>query len=132
MRKLFRLPCNLAMKYHIVYIGKNQAAKLLESAGYVKMQNGIIRNISGSGLRFTSNDDLNVGDIIQCAFVLGNTAMFIKSKILEKQHMTGASAKFRYRVLFLDMTSETQDKIISYIFEEHLKQRKFKTEYIQS
>jgi len=125
-REFFRFTCMLAMKFSAMYTGNNEAAKLLQNSGYSVMHNGIIRDIGGGGIRFITNEELEIDSLIQCTIMLGNTAMLIKGKILDKQYMPKSSLKFQYRAIFLDVSQATQDEIVNFIFAEQRKQKKFK------
>ncbi|MDR2183725.1 MAG: PilZ domain-containing protein [Clostridiales bacterium] len=125
-REFFRFTCMLAMKFSVMYTGDNEAAKLLQNRGYSTMYNGIIRDIGGGGIRFITNEDIETDSLIQCTIMLGNTAMLLKGKILDKQYMPKSNMQFQYRTLFLDVSQATQDEIVSFIFAEQRKQKKFR------
>ena len=126
-REFFRFTCMLAMKFSILYSGDNEAAKLLEDAGYNKMYSGISRDIGAGGIRFITKEELEVNNLIQCIIMLNNNAVMLKGRLLEKQYMPKSALKFQYRVAFVDIQQSTQEEIVNYIFAEQRKQRKRKT-----
>ena len=123
-REFVRFTCMMEMKFFIVYAEEGEVAKILGNAAYSKIHNGIIRNISGGGLCFISNKDMEANDVIQCSIMLGDTNMSVKGKLLEKRFISEAFAGSLYRMLFLDMAPLAQDEIISYIFSEQRKHKK--------
>jgi c-di-GMP-binding flagellar brake protein YcgR len=68
--------------------------------------------------------DLGLEHPIQCTLILGTTTMVLKGKILEKHFMPKSTLKFQYRVLFIDISQNSQEEIINYIFSEQRKQRR--------
>ena len=126
-REFFRFTCMLAMKFAVMDYGDNETAKLLFDSGYAEMFDGIVRDIGGGGLRFTTNKELELAYPIQCTIMLGTTTMLINGRLLEKQYMPKSSLKFQYRALFLDVSPQAQEEIVNYIFSEQRKQRKIKT-----
>ncbi len=91
---------------------------------------GLVVDISGGGLRFTSNMhydintevkcqfDLNIGDDIKRLQILGQVVNF---KIVDLETM-----KYEIRVMFYDIANDDRETIIKYIFEEQRKRRKRK------
>lgn len=91
---------------------------------------GLVVDISGGGLRFTSKMhydtnpevnckfDLNIGEDIITLEILGQV---VDSKIVDFETM-----KYETRVMFDDIANEDRETIIKYIFEEQRKRRKRK------
>ncbi|NLP47001.1 MAG: hypothetical protein GX347_08200 [Epulopiscium sp.] len=85
---------------------------------------GIIKDISGGGIRFISDQKIDCGDQITCFITLPTDEIFvIKSKVLSKEKIDVNQFSYEYRVKFIDVDIKDQDKIIQYIFEEQRKRR---------
>ena len=123
-RTFFRFSCALAMKFSILDYGDNEAARALHDAGYTDIYEGIVRDISASGIRFVSNKDMDDRYLIQCNILMGSDTMRIKGKIIHKQDIPKSKFKFQYRVGFVDISPDEQDDIVNFIFLEQSRQKR--------
>jgi len=123
-RNFFRFTSLLAMKFSVLDFEDNEAARVLHNSGYAAINDAIVRDIGGGGMCFISNADFDTKFFIQCTIMLGTTALRVKCHVLDKQFMPSARVKFMYRATFLDISQQTQEEIVSYIFAEQRKKRK--------
>jgi c-di-GMP-binding flagellar brake protein YcgR len=82
---------------------------------------GVIKDISGGGIRFISNDELEVKDHIYCRIPIENDSIEIEGIILFKEKANVELYKYQYRVKFINIVKTDQDKIVQYIFEQQRK-----------
>ena len=77
---------------------------------------GIIRDISGGGIKFVSNNDLEEDTIIYCRISLKDEVIDIDGRIVNKKLFPKAVYAHQYRVQFVGITQAVRDKIGQYIF----------------
>ena len=123
-REFFRFTCMLAMKFSVLDFEDNEAARVLHASGYAAINDAIVRDIGGGGMRFISGAELDPKYHIQCTIMLGTTTIRVKCQIIEKQDFSHPSMCYQYRALFLDIPQQTQEEIVGYIFTEQRKRRK--------
>lgn len=113
-RQYYRLDCVINFKY-----------KLIDSEEW---ENGIILDISGGGLRFTSNKELNKGNLLACNIELkiedeikniNIVGTIIDSSIVEKN-----TKSYETRIHFDKISNAERELVIRFIFEEERVRRK--------
>ena len=112
-RDFFRFICVMDMKFSVIH-----------NSEHTLIHNAIIKDISAGGIKFITNINLDLEQLIECNIMLNTTTILAKGKVLEKQYVSETIMKFQYRVLFLDMSRNTQDIIMHYIFTEQKKRNK--------
>jgi len=123
-REFFRFTCMLAMKFSVLDFEDNEAARVLHASGYAAINDAIVRDIGGGGMRFITKAELDPKFHIQCTIMLGTTTIRVKCKIIEKQDFSHPVMKYQYRALYQDIPEQTQEEIVGYIFAEQRKRRK--------
>lgn len=104
-----------------------------ESGGDISVYRGTVRNLSGSGLAFESDALLATEEYIVCWFTLARSFITVKGKVLGAGKYQGSDNPdnpqdiYTYRIVFVDIESSIQDKIIQYILD---KQREILTNQI--
>ena len=89
---------------------------------------GVIVDISGGGLRFTSKALYERDSLILCSYGLfihgGAKEYEIICKVLDARDIPNRSGEFEYRVQFVNLDNDEREEIIQYIFEEERKNRR--------
>lgn len=119
-RKFFRFKCLLSMKYTKLpkEIDYNNEKKTLDI-----IDDGIIEDISGGGIRFVSSNSMEKGDIIQSIISLGNDVIHADSEIIYKISTNNNYYKFEYRARFICFLEVDREKILKYIYGEQRKEK---------
>lgn len=112
-RDFFRFNCLLPLKFSIIE----------ESASEDEFENtdindAIIKDIGGGGLRFVTNESIGENGKIKCIIMLGDDYFVISGKVLHKQYFPKSNYKYQYRVQFVNILEYEQERIIQYIFNE--------------
>lgn len=129
-REYYRLNCVLDMK--CTELDVNDASSFTSPVEFVEtdftMQDGVIVDISGGGIRFISNTKFNPETKIMFSFELMIGAKEVKFKslgrILVSNEIENRPDNFENRVQFIDMPADERESIIRYIFEEERKIRR--------
>lgn len=79
---------------------------------------GIIKDISGGGLRFISNEDIDEQTHIKCFIDLDKEVLITIGNIIQKSVFPKSNYKYQYRVSFVGILPEEQEKIVQFIFDE--------------
>ena len=116
-RDFFRFTCVMDMKFSAIH-----------NSEHTLLHNAIIKDISAGGIRFITNTNLSLEQLIKCTIMLNDTTVMVTGKVLEKQYISETIMKFQYRVLFLDVPRNIQDTIMHYIFTEQKKRNKVNTD----
>ncbi len=82
---------------------------------------GIMLDLGGGGIRFLSNEEIEVNENIQCVIVLMDEFLFANAVILYKDKQFNSDYKYQYRVKFTEIMDLERDKIIQYVFNEQRK-----------
>ncbi|WP_058485174.1 flagellar brake protein [Defluviitalea phaphyphila] len=101
-RDFFRLECVIPVEFTVNNV----------------LNKGIIKDISGGGIKFISNIELNINDEINFNFVLNNKKMSLLGIILTKEDSNVEKYKYQYRVAFKDISEKDQECIVEFIFLE--------------
>lgn len=108
-RKFFRTPCTLPMQFSPVLSKADIKSKTFK-------YEGIIRDISASGLRFVSNAPIEEGSKIKCITMVNKKIVFAVAKCLHKKEFPDEVVKFQYRVMFESILPEDEEKIVQFVF----------------
>ena len=122
-RGFFRFSTFMAMKFSVVNPDP-EGSSALPDIDYSELHDGIIRDISGGGLRFISNQDIAEDKTICCILMVDNKWMMINGRILGKQYSPKFNFKFQYRTEFFDVSPAEQEEIVNFVFKEQRKQSK--------
>ncbi|WP_341877206.1 flagellar brake protein [Defluviitalea saccharophila] len=85
-------------------------------------EKGIIKDISGGGIRFITNSQLKTQGEIILRIPLDEEEITLSGKLLIKEASNTELYKYQYRVSFEDIKKSDQDTIIQYIFLQQRKQ----------
>ncbi len=85
---------------------------------------GLIKDISAGGIRFVSDEKLDVDDLIKCNVPIGEDYIVSSAKIVQKQQYYKENYKFQYRAEFLSIKESERDMIIRYIYNEQIRTAK--------
>lgn len=119
-RDFFRFKCLLSMKYiklpkEIDYNDEKKALDIIDD--------GIIKDISGGGIRFVSSNIMEKGDIIQSIINLDNAFISVDCEIICKTITNNDYYKFEYRAKFIYFLEVDREKILKYIYGEQRKEK---------
>ena len=131
-REFYRFACILKMSSRKLQDDEVEAASKNEmyyQTG-LPMNNCVIVDISGGGVRFVSRIRYEVGTLIYLTYRLNingkDKDYDITGKILDSYEVPGKSDQFEHRVKYLNMDNAVREEIIRYIFEEERKSRQRK------
>ena len=115
-RQFYRFECVLPMKFALV----SQKAKASDTP---PMMDAVVRDLSGGGMRFVSNESLDPGDNIKCILILGREYIFVVGNVLRRDDIGGENMPYdhEYRLIFAGILPDEQEKIVRYIFQEQRK-----------
>jgi len=116
-REYFRFDCSLPMKFGEVAEDYDIARDKPTPDMFI----GTVKNISAGGVNFVSNHEIEMNALVKCVIPLGEVDFLTLAHVLQRQEMRDAEQKFRYRVMFLDLTALEKDKIVKYVFSEQRK-----------
>ena len=90
-----------------------------DMSGSARVYEGTVRNLSGNGIRFSTDKMLTGGDRILCRFSFDGAPVSAEGEILSTDRQTdGKQGKDAYinRLKFVDLDDRMQDKIVGYVF----------------
>ncbi len=118
-REFFRFDCVLPLKFIKISDDEDKAE---QDADFLE---GTIKDLGEGGIRFLSNEDIEVGEKCKFFITLNYECAVVKGDILHKQEYPKSNFKYQYRTQFFDLSKEEKDKILKYIFfEQRFKARK--------
>ncbi len=131
-REFYRFNCIIDMKYAIITESESKMIlpEVIEEArgDKIKWNDGFIVDISGGGLRFTTNDEFLKGSYIITNFnLMINHRMKQYStvvKIISSEKILNRSGQYESRGKYISLRKEEIEEIVRYIFEEERKSRK--------
>lgn len=118
-RNFFRLPVEIPVK--ITHLSADDFHKL-------KSVNGLIRDLSGGGMRLETTDDIDVNEQVTINFSLPlqeSTTLrdfYLRGQILRK-NQTQRKGFFEHGVEFVNILPGIQDKIVKYLFDLQISAR---------
>ena len=116
-RDFYRFPCLLPIKYSVI-------ADLLpdeEEDNNPPVFEGIIKDLGGGGVRFIANEPVEEGRKLRCILLLENDYVVAIGRILHRQYFPKSVYRYQYRIIFMGLMQEDQNKIVHYIFQEQRK-----------
>lgn len=114
-RGFFRFSCDLGFNFFIL----DEKAK--GGSKEDTLFSGRIKDISAGGLRFISNEDINESKFLKCLLDFDKEILICIANIIEKHRINESSYKYQYRVKFVGILPEGQEKIVQFIFNEQRK-----------
>lgn len=131
-REFYRYNCIIDMKYAIITESESKMIlpEVIEEARgeKIKWKEGFIVDISGGGLRFTTNDEFAKSSYIIINFnLMINHRMKQYStviKIISSEKILNRSGQYENRGKYISLRKDEVEEIVRYIFEEERKSRK--------
>lgn len=127
-RSFFRFNCLLPIRFSkALDNGKHEEAETASDMLPLTVENinkdtelfkGVIKDIGGGGIRFISNDNVEVEDKIKSLILLKDDYIVVIGKVLHKQYFPKSNYRFQYRVEFMGIKEEEQAQIVKFIFDE--------------
>lgn len=124
-RNYFRFKCMLDMKYIIV---NSNEEDLIENFSDIRFgidadknsmaAYAVVRDISGGGLRFISNNYLKRGERIQTFIDLKIANIPTIAEVISTESINNEFYKYEHRAKFIVILEKDREKIIRYIFDE--------------
>ncbi|MDR1539933.1 MAG: flagellar brake protein [Clostridiales bacterium] len=111
-REFFRFNCRMPMKF---------AMASLEGKDHAQLRQAEIKDIGGGGARIASDCEMEEQEKIKAVITLHQDYIIVAGKILRKEEVSGGNMKFQYRMQFLGLSKEEQEKIVQFIFQEQRK-----------
>lgn len=130
-REFYRFSCALEMcarplqEEEIKAVEQNEKYHLTPG---LPLKRSLIVDISGGGLRFTSNQRYEPDSFIYCTYHLlvngKNKECEIVGKILTAKEDENKKGTYEHRVQYVNLNVDDREQIIKYIFEEERKNRR--------
>lgn len=130
-REYYRYSCLMDM--FVRKLDEQEIAEMEEDTFFdpkpeIPMDKGVIVDISGGGLRFISEQEYELDNILYCTMNLstdgGRMPFEVYGKVLAVKKIKNQVESFEHRIIFHNMDVRSREKIIRYIFEEERKGRK--------
>lgn len=89
-------------------------------------KSGTLSNISGGGIKFHSDEELTVGDIIRLRLLLDDgdaEPLDLFARVVGSEKALNRNMANEHRIEFININRETREKIVKYVFNEERKQR---------
>ena len=136
-RQHYRLACNLRITYRVLstveadLLTDPDALEAFQEAvseqGYLK---GVTLDISGGGMRFTSEQPIEQNASILCKFSISvegeENSFSVISHLVQSKEMPHRRKQYEHRVRFGHISNRDRETLIRFIFEEERRYRKNK------
>lgn len=133
-REFYRMDCMLPVAYTELAIEEaamdpEEIRRTHASDGQAHpLRQGTAIDISGGGIRFTSDKSLSEVPAVLLSFTLpfraGDAECLVKGRIVRSDHIQGAD-RYSHRVQFMDLPMKKQEEIVRFVFEtERLRRQK--------
>ncbi len=137
-RQYYRLGCTMEIYYRKIedeqqefdYNGESDGEKTENQPGRDEdYKEGVALDISGGGIRFMSEEALNVGDriflVIEIQYDESEKKTYgLNGKIVKTNPMENRKDKYEHRVEYKNIDGKVRESLIKYIFDEERRQRK--------
>jgi len=117
LREFFRYNCLLPFKFAPIDVNAPES-----EIGREALTDGIIKDISGGGLRFVTNLDMEMDQRIKCILLIGEECIISIGVIVRRQFFPKSNYKYQFNIKFAGMPGFEQEKIVKFIFEEQKKE----------
>jgi c-di-GMP-binding flagellar brake protein YcgR len=118
-REHFRLSRNLPIKFSVIEEDEDGVSA---GSDMHEMSDGITKDISGGGIRLVSNQKLKNDVKLRCVLLIENETFIAIAKLLYTVNLQNTIYEYQYRVKFISVLPEEQERLIKYIFKEQRKQ----------
>lgn len=116
-REFYRFACLLPFQF----ISECEVKKAAKQGEDDFLREAVINDISGGGLRFVSNEQLDTEETISAVLNLSGRTIFVPAKILSREHMPNMLYKYQYSTKFVDISPKDRESIVQFIFSEQRK-----------
>ena len=130
-REYYRYSCAIEMSTRVLTEEEIQAIEKKEPYELklgLPLQTNIIVDISGGGIRFTSEEKYETGSLLYCTYPLvvrGERKQYeVLGKILSVKKIENKPGVLEYRMEYFNLNVNIREEIIRFIFEEERKSRK--------
>lgn len=130
-REFYRFSCALEMFVRSLEQGEIAAVEDKKPCDFkngLPLQQSIIVDISGGGIRFVSSQKYETGALLFCSYYLlsgGKQKKYeIIGKVLAGKELENRPGTYEYRVQYYNLDRDTREEIIKFIFEEERRERK--------
>lgn len=132
-RQYYRLGCTMDMYYKKIdeeeeeqeYGDIRENEEIGQDELYI---DGTALDISGGGMRFVSDEQLNVGDdifvVISIQYENESKTYGLNAKVIMSNPMPKRKEKYEHRVEYKNIDGKVRESLIKYIFDEERRQRK--------
>ena len=112
-REFFRFNCAIPVTFTQINENGEQVG-----AGF---EEGIIRDISGGGMKLVATQDRELKSIIRATIQLDGEYLMLFGQILHKKHNPLATHPWQFSVKFAAISNNEQERIIQYVYNEQRK-----------
>lgn len=133
-REFFRLGCAISMfsrpliEDEIKIYEETQKISVIPN---LEMDDSVIVDISGGGLRFTTNKIYEVNSLVYCTYRISLNGELkeyeVTGRILSSKNVDNKPGLYEHRLKYINLDVEKREEIIRYIFQEERKNRKKET-----
>ena len=115
-RNFYRLPYTNVVNFQIKT--EDEAGVHFTDETY----NGIIRDLSGGGIKMVSKTNIEIHGIIKFNLQLDDKTYELFGKIMVKKHEQHALQPYSYGVMFLGISEDDREKLLLFLHYQQLKQ----------
>lgn len=130
-REFYRFSCALEIGIHALEEGENDFSdnkKQYCLPTGTALEEGVIVDISGGGIRFVSVERYEPGKLLYCRYILtvgGKEKEYeILGKVLAVKEVENRKGIYEHRIQYYNLDKDIREEIIRFIFEEERKERK--------
>ncbi len=130
-REYFRYEYTMQVDFNKISDDKSKENKMIDDLlqGMIEADlddgfTGITKDIGAGGLRFVTNEQVEVKDSIRVQFKVGGNNIIVDAKILAATELENEKFKYQIRCKFTNMTENDKEKIVTFIFNEQRKMLK--------
>jgi c-di-GMP-binding flagellar brake protein YcgR len=114
-RNFFRWTCHLPLVYKLIETEGEKVES--ESENF-----GIINDLSGSGMKFSSTHSMLPDSVVQCNITLEYEAVTVEGRLISAEN-THDRGEFQYRMQFVNISDDDQQVIERYILRAQQKKQ---------
>lgn len=130
-REFYRLGCALEVRFRPLSKEEIAAAEQgmfrPDPLNTTPLQEGVVADISGGGMRFTAQTRCDTGALIYCSYALAMKGQekeyHLVGRVLHAQELEKKPGFYENRVQYVNLDVDDREEIIRYIFEEERRQR---------
>lgn len=133
-REYFRLSCAINMfsrpliEDEVKIYEETQKISVIPN---LEMDDGVIVDISGGGLRFTTSKKYDTNSLVYCTYRISLNGELkeyeVTGRILSVKPVENRTGVYEHRIKYINLDVEKREEIIRYIFQEERKNRKKET-----